>query len=85
MAVEIRTHKLPSDEDKPEVKHAREIDKLNSYCMQCKLRRPDTPTKDCAVRIKLVVEDSNVAWRNKYLFFDDNGICKMFAKKDGRR
>lgn len=78
--VRISLNKIPSEEDKPEVKHAREIDILKEQCNQCKLWRPSTPTKDCAVREKLVKNDSEVAWKHRHLFL--NGLkCKMFQKK----
>lgn len=72
---------MPSDEDRPEVKHAREIDRLAQQCSVCKLRKPSTPTKDCAVRLKLVVNDSKVAWKHRHLFLHSNGHCKMFQEK----
>jgi len=80
MVVEMSIHKMPDDEDRPEVKHAREIDKLKEQCDRCKLKKPNTPTKDCAVRLKLVVNDSEVGWKHRNLFL--NGIkCKMFQEK----
>ena len=79
MTVEIRLKSDPN-EDRPEVKHAREIDAVKAQCDRCKLRRPDTPTKDCAVRLKLVVNDSDVAWKHRHLFL--NGLkCKMYKEK----
>ena len=54
-----------------------EFDRLNDMCHACKLRRPETPTKDCNIRRKLIVEQSPVAWKHKHLFFV-NGKCKMF-------
>ena len=65
-----------------------EFDALNEQCHECKLRRPDTPTKDCNVRRKLIVEKSPVAWKHKHLFFVGKNKCKMFKpkeKKAGRR
>lgn len=80
MVVEMSIHKMPDDEDRPEVRHAREIDKLKEQCDRCKLKKPNTPTKDCAVRLKLVVNDSKVGWKHRNLFL--NGIkCKMFQEK----
>lgn len=80
MVVEMSIHKMPNDEDRPEVRHAREIDKLKEQCDRCKLKKPNTPTKDCAVRLKLVVNDSEVGWKHRNLFL--NGIkCKMFQEK----
>lgn len=81
MAVEMRVNKLPDEEDRPEVKHAREVDRLAEQCSICKLRKPNTPTKDCAVRIKLVVQDSEVGWSKKHLFLHTDGHCKMFQMK----
>jgi len=80
MPVEISIEKLPEDDDRPEVKHAREIDSLKEQCDGCKLNKPNTPTKDCAVRIKLVVEDSDVGWKHRHLFLE-KGKCKMFQEK----
>ena len=81
MVVEMKLKKLPDEENRPEVRHAREVDKLAQQCSICKLRRPNTPTKDCAVRIKLVVNDSKVGWDRKHLFLHANGRCKMFQEK----
>jgi len=78
--VEMRATKTPNIEDDPKVRHAREIDALNAQCGRCKLKRPDTPTKDCAVRIKLVVDDSEVAWKHRHLFLNGRK-CKMFQEK----
>lgn len=83
--VEIKLKKLPDDEDRPEVRHAREIDRLKQQCDVCKLWRPTTPTKDCAVREKLVTKDSKVAWDKKHLFLHSNGHCKMFQPKEMRK
>lgn len=85
MPVEMKINKLPDDEDKPEVRHAREVDMLNQQCHVCKLRKPDTPTKDCAVRIKLVVQDSKIGWDKKHLFLHSNGHCKMFQPKETKK
>ena len=79
--LEIRVSKVPSEEDRPEVKHARAVDALKAQCDVCKLNKPKTPTKDCAVRIKLVVNDSEVGWKHKHLFLANNGRCKMFQEK----
>lgn len=75
----------PSDEDRPEVRHAREVDRLKEQCNNCKLWRPNTPTKDCAVREKLVTKDSEVGWKNKYLFLTDGNTCKMFQRKETKK
>lgn len=56
--------------------HARKVDNLREQCSTCKLNKPDTPTKDCAVKIKLVVNDSDVGWKHENLFLDA-GRCKM--------
>ena len=81
MPVEMKTSKLPSEEDRPEVRHAREIDNLKMQCDRCKLKKPNTPSKDCAIRIKLIVNDSKVGWKNKHLFFNQPGNhCKMFKE-----
>ena len=60
--------------------HARKVDDLRDQCSTCKLNRPGTPTKDCAVRIKLVVDDSPVGWKHEDLFLD-HGRCKMRKEK----
>ena len=61
--------------------HKRELYNLADQCKECKLRRPNTPTKDCNIHKKLVVDDSPVAWKHKHLFFVNKGgvqMCKMF-------
>ena len=58
-----------------------EFDALNEQCHKCKLRRPDTPTKDCNIRRKLITEQSPVAWKHKHLFFVQGNKCKMFQGK----
>ena len=66
-------------------KHAREVDRLREQCSICKLWRPDTPTRDCDVRRKLVTYDSDVAWKHKHLFFNEPGMhCKMFQPKEAK-
>lgn len=83
MPVEMRVNRIPDDEDRPEVRHAREVDKLKEQCDRCKLKRPDTPTKDCAIRVKLVVDDSEVGWKHRHLFLD--GLkCKMHQPKEAK-
>lgn len=81
MTVEIRISNL---DDSPETKHAWEVDSLKAQCENCRLWRPSTPTKDCAVREKLVQKDSEVAWKNKHLFLNPNGKCKMHQPKETR-
>ena len=83
MAVEMRTTKIPEDGNAIAVRHAREMDALRQQCNICKLKKPNTPTKDCAVRIKLIVEDSKVAWKHRHLFFHSGpgNHCKMFQEK----
>lgn len=83
--MEMTIHKLPDEEDRPEVKHAREIDALKEQCGICKLYKPSTPTKDCDVRRKLVKEDSPVAWKHKHLFLHTNGHCKMHRPKETKK
>mgnify|MGYP006988837256 CR=1 FL=1 len=68
-------------ERNPKTKHIREIDALKAQCDICKLWKPKTPTKDCAVREKLVQKDSEIGWKNKHLFLNTNGRCKMFQEK----
>lgn len=81
MVVQMSVSKRPSEEDRKEVKHAREVDYLAAQCDVCKLKKPNTPTKDCAIRIKLIVDDSPVGWEKKHLFLHTNGHCKMFQEK----
>lgn len=61
--------------------HAWEVDALKQQCSICKLSRPKTPTKDCDIKIKLTVTDSDVAWKHKHLFLHTDGHCKMFKPK----
>lgn len=72
--------------EKPSVqeqKHVRELYELAEQCKQCKFRRPKTPTKDCNIHRKLVVEDSPVAWKHRHLFLYNGGnVCKMFKAAD---
>lgn len=60
--------------------HARKVDDLREQCSACKLNKPGTPTKDCAVKIKLVVNDSPVGWKHEELFLD-HGKCKMWKER----
>lgn len=84
MSVQIKLTPIDAD-DGPETLHAREIDALREQCDKCKLWRPSTPTKDCAVREKLVRKDSEVAWKNKHLFLHANGRCKMHQPKETKK
>ena len=62
----------------PELK-AELVEQLRRQCKECKLgQKPIGPKSGCEVRKKLVIDQSDVAWKNKYLFFDDKGQCKMF-------
>lgn len=79
--IEMTTRKIPSEEDNLEVKHARELDALRQQCDICKLNKPKTPTKDCDIKIKLVINDSKVGWKHKHLFLHTDGHCKMFKQK----
>ena len=81
MPVEMEIRKLPNDEDRPEVRHAREVDRLAQQCSICRFWKPNTPTKDCAIREKLVQKDSKVAWDRKHLFLYSDGHCKHFDEK----
>lgn len=63
-------------------KRADAIDALRRQCDQCKLgAKPIGPKSGCEVRKKLVIDQSDVAWKNKHLFFDDKGMCKMAQPK----
>lgn len=59
-----------------------QYDNLNEQCHACKLRRPETPTKDCNIRVKLIVNKSPVGWKLKHLFMPDGKHCKMFKPKE---
>lgn len=64
-------------------KLARNVDKLKEQCEECKLgKKPIGPKSGCDIRKKLVIDQSEVAWKHKHLFLKD-GNCKMFqpAKK----
>ena len=64
-------------------KRADAIDALRKQCEECKLgSKPIGPKSGCEVRKKLVIDQSEVAWKNKHLFFDANGNCKMLQKKE---
>lgn len=80
MVVEIKLKQI--DDDNPSIKHAREVDDLKEQCETCKLWKPSTPTKDCAIREKLVKKDSEVAWKNRHLFMHANGRCKMHQPRE---
>lgn len=58
---------------------ADDIDALRRQCEECKLgKKPIGPKSGCEIRKKLTIDQSEVAWKNKHLFFDDKGRCKMF-------
>ena len=85
MAIEMKTTKIPTAEDTLEQLHARAVDRVRMQCAICKRNKPDTPTKDCDIKVKLVVKDSDVAWKHKHLFLTLQGECKMFKIKDSKR
>lgn len=63
-------------------KLARNVDRLKEQCEECKLGKKDIgPRSGCEIRKKLVIDQSEVAWKHKHLFFDGNGKCKMFQPK----
>ena len=65
--------------------HAREIDRLREQCSTCRRWKPNTPTKDCDIRKKLVTDDNQVAWKHKHLFFHQPGMhCKMYQPKEAK-
>lgn len=78
MAVEMKIHK---EKLSPAEEHAREVDRLKLQCDVCRLYKPNNVHGGCEVRYKLVSQDSPVAWKNRHLFFRDNGDCKMFSPK----
>lgn len=58
------------------------IDALRKQCDECKLgKKPIGPKSGCEVRKKLVIDQSEVAWKNKHLFFDNKGTCKIFKPR----
>ena len=65
----------------PEERHQMEKDNLQKQCDTCKLGGNIGPRSGCEVRKKLIIDDSRVAWKNRYLFFDDNNQCKMYQEK----
>lgn len=57
---------------------ARKVDNLQRQCEKCMLgKKPIGPKSGCEVRKKLVVDQSEVAWKHEHLFIKD-GNCKMF-------
>ena len=65
-----------------EERKARMVDALKEQCSECKLGlKPVGPKSGCEVRKKLVIDQSDVAWKNKHMFFDGGGTCKMFKQK----
>jgi len=78
MPVEMRVKEPKKD---PKQKHEEEKDALRKQCETCKLNKDIGPRSGCEVKKKLVIDDSSVAWRNKYLFFDDENRCKMYSEK----
>lgn len=64
------------------VERADAVDALRRQCEECKLGDKDIgPRSGCEVRKKLVIDQSDVAWKHKHLFFDRAGKCKMFIPK----
>lgn len=62
--------------------HAKDVDALKAQCDNCKRYKPDNVHGGCEIRYKLIVEDSNVAWKHKQLFFNFPGMkCKQFSRK----
>ena len=66
-----------------EQKHKAELYDLAEQCKRCRFRRPKTPTKDCQIHRKLVVDDSPIAWKHKKLFMPDGRHCKQFQEGEG--
>lgn len=79
MVVEMKVSKV---QENKEQRHIAERDNLAQQCSICKRRKPETPTKDCDVRVKLIVKDSEVGWKHKHLFLHTDGHCKMFMPKE---
>jgi len=76
------TVEMQIKETKPVITNleAREMakDALRRQCKECKLGDKMGPRSGCEVRKKLILDDNDVAWKNKHLFFDGNGKCKMY-------
>ena len=65
-------------------RRADEVDALRRQCDECELgKKPIGPKSGCDVRKKLVIDQSEVAWKHKHLFFNNHGRCKMFRMKRG--
>ena len=57
---------------------AQEVDSLKRQCDACKLGQKEIgPRSGCDIKKKLVVDQNEVAWKHKHLFFKPNGECKM--------
>ncbi len=55
---------------------------LKEQCDQCKLgAKPIGPKSGCEIKKKLVIDKNEVAWKNKHLFFDKVGTCKMYKPR----
>ena len=78
MPVEMRSVKKM--ETNREKLHEMRKDMLRAQCAKCKRGDKMGPKSGCDVRKKLIIDDSAVAWKNQYLFFDDNGNCKMYQE-----
>jgi len=78
MAVEMRNKSI--DPNRAEL-HAMRKDMLRRQCETCKIGDKMGPKSGCEIRKKLIIDDSQVAWKNKHLFFDDKGKCKMYKEK----
>ena len=65
--------------------HAREIDAMAEQCYDCRFNKPQTPTKDCEIKIKLIKHDAPMAWKHRHLFLNGDGGCKKFQAADKRK
>ena len=62
--------------------HALEVDALLRQCKTCKFDGFTTAGNSrCDVKKKLVIDDNDVAWKHKHLFFNKDGSCKLYQVK----
>ena len=65
--------------------HEKDRANLKGQCIECRLNRPATPTRDCEIKKKLIDHDSQIGWKNKHLFLNERGMCKMFKPVDEKK
>jgi len=57
---------------------AAEQDRLNEQCSHCKKGGKIGPRSGCEVRKLLLIDRNKNAWKNKHMFLEDNGRCKLY-------